>query len=95
MTWGQPCPVAGTLVGLAEDRSLCGHFPDSGAQASGSPHGQVGGQGGQGCRDGSSSPHALPAPSVPHGLSTLRITQLQLLTGDSTTRTRQGHPTMS
>lgn len=95
MTWGQPCPVAGTLVGVAKDQSLCGHFLHSGAQASGCLHGQVGGQGDRDCRDGSSSHQALPAPSVQHGLSTLQITQLQLLSGDSTTCTQQGHPTMS
>ena len=45
MPWGQPCPVAGTLLRVARDHSLCDHFPHSGAQASESTHGWVGGVG--------------------------------------------------
>jgi len=29
MPWGQPCPVAGTLLGVAKDHSLCDHFTHS------------------------------------------------------------------
>ena len=45
MPWGQPCPVAGTLLGVAKDHSLCDHFPHLGAQALESTHGWVGGVG--------------------------------------------------
>ena len=30
MLWGQPCPVADTLLGMAKDHSLCDHSPTRG-----------------------------------------------------------------
>ena len=84
-TWDQPSPGAGTLVSVAEDCSLCGCFPNLGAQAPKSRHGQVDGQGGWGCRDGASSQQALPALSAQHGLLGLRTILIQPLTGDSST----------
>lgn len=95
MPWGQPCPVAGTLLGVAKDHSLCDHFPHSGAQASESMHGWVGGWSGRGCTYGCSNHQALPAPRAQHGLSSLGITQLQFLIEMAAHRhnkvTRQSH----
>ena len=64
MPWGQPCPVAGTLLRVAKDHSLCDHFPHSGAQASESTHGWVGGVGGGGV-----------AGAAPLGPATTRLCQ--------------------
>lgn len=72
MTWGQLCPAAGTLMGMAEDRGLCGS-PLTPGWASESKHGQLDGQSGWGRRDGPSSHRALPAPSAQHGLSSPRM----------------------
>jgi len=95
MPWGQPCPVAGTLLGVAKDHSLCDHFPHSGAQASESMPGWVGGWSGRGCTYGCSNHQALPAPRAQHGLSSLGITQLQFLIEMAAHRhnkvTRQSH----
>lgn len=70
MTWGQPCPVAGTLVSVA--KNLYPQLGGPGLRVWAWPGRWAGWPG---LQRWSSSHQALPAPSAQHGLSSLRITQ--------------------